>query len=192
MIFFEMQVFSVTTINIFGLYLSNFYLFKVNKRNTRKKYEITTITPKPVKVIWVGKKQGSDLYFIHKCSQPKSIWKILDLKKLYNIFGKDRRSHRRCSVRKGVLRNFAKFTGKQICQSLFFSKVADLRPAALLKKRLAQMFSCESCEIFKNTFLTEHIWATASEKNSDGVPLFFSYFPENIPDFSEKLFYRNL
>ena len=28
-------------------------------------------------------------------------------------------SHQRCSARKGVLRNFAKFTGKQLCQSLW-------------------------------------------------------------------------
>ena len=35
-----------------------------------------------------------------------------------------RSSHRRCSVKKGVLRNFAKFTGKHLCQSLFFNKVA--------------------------------------------------------------------
>ena len=28
--------------------------------------------------------------------------------------------HQRCSVKKGVLRNFAKFTGKHLCQSLFF------------------------------------------------------------------------
>ena len=35
-----------------------------------------------------------------------------------------RSRHRRCSVRKGVLRNFAKFTGKQLYQSLFFNKVA--------------------------------------------------------------------
>ena len=38
--------------------------------------------------------------------------------------------------KKGVLRNFAKFTGKQPWQSLFFNKVAGLRPATLLKKRL--------------------------------------------------------
>ena len=31
-----------------------------------------------------------------------------------------RSSHQRCSVRKGVLRNFAKYTGKHLCQSLFF------------------------------------------------------------------------
>ena len=36
--------------------------------------------------------------------------------------------------KKGVLRNFAKFTGKHQCQSLFFNKVASLRPATLLKR----------------------------------------------------------
>ena len=34
--------------------------------------------------------------------------------------------------KKGVLRNFAKFTGKHLCQSLFFNKIAGLRP--ILKK----------------------------------------------------------
>ena len=70
--------------------------------------------------------------------------------------------HRRCSVKKVVLRNFAKFTGKHLCQSLFFKKVAGLRPATLLKKRLSQVFSCEFFEITKNTFSTEHFRATAS------------------------------
>ena len=36
---------------------------------------------------------------------------------------------------KGVLRNFMKFT----------------------------LFSCEFCEISKNTFFTEHLWTTASK-----------------------------
>ena len=31
------------------------------------------------------------------------------------------------------------------------------------KEALAQMFFCEFCEISKNTFFTEHLWATASE-----------------------------
>ena len=35
-----------------------------------------------------------------------------------------RSSHQRCSVRKGVLRNFAKFTGTHLFQSLFFNKIA--------------------------------------------------------------------
>ena len=29
------------------------------------------------------------------------------------------------------------------------------------KETLAQVFSCEFCEISKNTFFTEHLWATA-------------------------------
>ena len=45
-------------------------------------------------------------------------------------------SHRRCSVRKDVFKNFAKFTGKHLCQSHFFNKVVGLRPATLWKKRL--------------------------------------------------------
>ena len=41
-------------------------------------------------------------------------------------------SHRRCSLRKGVLKNFA------------------------------QVFSCEFCKISKNTLFTEQVWTTAS------------------------------
>ena len=44
-----------------------------------------------------------------------------------------RSSHQRCSMKKGVLRNFIKFTGKHLCQNLFF---CSLRPATLLKKSL--------------------------------------------------------
>ena len=47
-----------------------------------------------------------------------------------------RRSHRRFSVRKDVLRNFAKFAGKQLCQGLFFNKVTGFRPTTLPKKNL--------------------------------------------------------
>ena len=36
-------------------------------------------------------------------------------------------------VRKGVLRNFAKFTGKHVLHSLYFNKVVCLRRATLLK-----------------------------------------------------------
>ena len=36
--------------------------------------------------------------------------------------------------KKGVLRNFRKFTGKHLCQSLFFNKVTGLRTATISKK----------------------------------------------------------
>ena len=38
--------------------------------------------------------------------------------------------------KEGVLKNFVKSTGNQLCQSLFFNKVAGIRPATLLTKRL--------------------------------------------------------
>ena len=47
-----------------------------------------------------------------------------------------RSSHWRCFVKKGVLKNFTKFTGKELCQTLYFNNVAGLFPATLLKKRL--------------------------------------------------------
>ena len=55
--------------------------------------------------------------------------------------------------KKGVLRNFAKVIGKHLCQSLFFNKVTGLRSVTLFKKEtLKQVFSCEFCEVSKNTF----------------------------------------
>ena len=42
--------------------------------------------------------------------------------------------------KKGVFKNFAKFTGKHLCWSLFSNKVAGWKPAMLLKKRLWHMF----------------------------------------------------
>ena len=52
---------------------------------------------------------------------------------------------------KGVLRIFAKFTRKQLRQSLFFSKVAGACNF-IKKEALAQVFSCEFCEISKDAF----------------------------------------
>ena len=43
---------------------------------------------------------------------------------------------RRFLWKEGVLKNFTKFTGKHLWQSLFFNKVAGLRLATFLKKRL--------------------------------------------------------
>ena len=72
----------------------------------------------------------------------------------------DRSSYQRCSGRpevfykKGVPRNFAKFIGKQLCQSLFFNKVAGLRPATLLKKRLwRRCFSVNFAKFIRTPFL---------------------------------------
>ena len=64
-----------------------------------------------------------------------------------------RSSHWRCSVKKGVLKNFANVTGKNLCWSLFLIKLQFWRPAILLKKTPTQVVSCEICKLFKNNYL---------------------------------------
>ena len=43
------------------------------------------------------------------------------------VFPFCRSSYQRCSIKKGVFRNFTKFTGKHLYQGLLFNKVAGLR-----------------------------------------------------------------
>ena len=60
--------------------------------------------------------------------------------------------------RKGVLRSFAKFTGKHLCQGFFFNKFAGLRPAILLKMRLwHRYFLVNFGEFLRGPFLTKHL-----------------------------------
>ena len=68
-------------------------------------------------------------------------------------------SHRRCSLRKGVLR-------PEACN---FIK----------KETLTKLFSCEFCEISKDIFFTEHLWVTASDPTSSLI----RYFPKCSPIF---------
>ena len=58
--------------------------------------------------------------------------------------------------KKGVLKNFANFTGKHPCWNIFYNQVAGLQPAGFLKKdsnasNTSAFLSCEVCETFKNT-----------------------------------------
>ena len=43
------------------------------------------------------------------------------------------------------------------------------------KEALAQVFSCEYCEISKNTFFTEHLWTTASSSRRLSVICYLWY-----------------
>ena len=86
-------------------------------------------------------------------------------------------SHRTCSVRKDVLRTLAKFTGKHLCQSLFLIKIQASGLQLYQKENLAQVFSCEFCQISKNTFFTEHLLTmTASESRQKQLQR-ISFFP---------------
>ena len=60
---------------------------------------------------------------------------------------------------KGALRNFTKFSGKHLCQNLFFNKVAGLRSGTLLKKKLwHRCFPLNFVKFLRAPFLTEHFW----------------------------------
>ena len=60
--------------------------------------------------------------------------------------------------RKVTFRNFAKFTGNRLCQSLFFNKVACLRPATLLKRLWHWCFTVNFAKFLRIPLFTEHLW----------------------------------
>ena len=66
--------------------------------------------------------------------------------------------------KKGVHTNFAKFTGKHLCQRLFFNKVAGLRPETLLKKSFwHRCFSVNFAKFLKTPFFNRAPPVAASE-----------------------------
>ena len=66
-------------------------------------------------------------------------------------------------MKKGVLK-ISQNSQENTCASVSF--LIMLRLDAFIKKEtLAQLFSCEFCEICKNTFFREHLQTTASKAN---------------------------
>ena len=67
---------------------------------------------------------------------------------------------------KDVLRNFAKFTGKHLCQRLYFNKFADLRLQLSLKRdSVTGVFLCIFGKFLRTHFLTEHLlWLLLKRK----------------------------
>ena len=60
-------------------------------------------------------------------------------------------------MKKGVAKNFTKFSVKYLRQRL--------RPATLLKRDCGTGVFLRVCEIFKNTFFTEHLRTTGSKSS---------------------------
>ena len=61
---------------------------------------------------------------------------------------------------KRVARNFTNFTGKHLCQRLFFNKVAGLRSKTcsfIKKESLAQVFYCEFVKFLRTPSFTAHL-----------------------------------
>ena len=57
----------------------------------------------------------------------------------------------------------SKNSQKNTCARVSFLVKSQASACNFIKKEiLAQVFICEFCEIFKNTFFTEQLWVTAS------------------------------
>ena len=85
--------------------------------------------------------------------------------------GKGSNSRSQMFSKKGALKNFAIFTGKNLCWSLFSIKFQDWRPAFLFKKRLLRRclsvniakflriaFLLKTCSLYHFKFLFEDRW----------------------------------
>ena len=95
-------------------------------------------------------------YFVLVQTLPSVLYMVLIFS---STPGNQRSSHQKCSARKGVLRNFTKFTEKRLCQSLFFDKVAGLSPVTLLKKKLWHgCFPVSFMKFLRTSFYLEHLW----------------------------------
>ena len=69
-------------------------------------------------------------------------------------YGQHARSSRsELFYQKGVVKNFAKFAGKHLYQSLFVNKVAGMRPANLVKKLWTRSFPVNFAKFSRTPFL---------------------------------------
>ena len=65
-------------------------------------------------------------------------------------------------MKKDVLEISQNSQEKTCTRVIFLNKKETGAGLQLYWKRDSQVLSCEFCEIFKNTFSTEHLWTTAS------------------------------
>ena len=79
--------------------------------------------------------------------------------RLFPIPNLYRSSRPQVFCKKGILKNFTKFTGKHLWQSLFFDKVAGLRTATLFKERLwHKCFPVNFVKFLRTSIFIEHLW----------------------------------
>ena len=71
-------------------------------------------------------------------------------------------SHPELFCRKGVLKNFEKFTRKQLCWNFFLIKLQTCSPATLLKSNSSTGAFERILRIFKSTYFVEHQRMAAS------------------------------
>ena len=108
-----------------------------------------------------------------------------------------RSSQQSCSIKKAVLQNLIKFTGKHLCQNLFSNKVADLNSATLLKNRLwHRCFPLNFAKFLRKSFLQNTsgrlllAFMKSLHYKECGLKILltflaFTWYKESIPEFRE-------
>ena len=111
------------------------------------------------------------IFIVHKTADNRLFWKsdALRRKRLFTqgkVFGVrliiTRSRHRRCSVKRGVLKNFANFTGKHLCWSLFLIMLQSFNPATFLKRDSNTGVLLWSLGNFQNVYFEERLGTIAS------------------------------
>ena len=84
--------------------------------------------------------------------------------------------------KRGVLKCFEKFTGKNLCWSLFFDKAAGHQPALLLKKRLQHSYFPVTFEKFLRTpfFRTNPVAASELIRSDTRSSSNYSFFRKSF------------
>ena len=102
-----------------------------------------------------------------------------------------RSNHRRCSVKKGVLRNSTKFTGKHLCHSLFFKKVPS-KHLLVLKTCLEDVLKTCLEDILKTCLedLLKILWRQT--KYLLGISVYLSRDLTNLNVYVTSLYFTNL
>ena len=138
-------VFSFEFLKIFH----NSFFVKVKPKNN-----IVHIT-----IIQIRTKQTLKIIFSDIQGMSKNSSYFLSLAHFLPMF---RSSHRRCSVKKAVLKNVTNLTGQHLCWSLFLIKLSALKACNFIQETPTQELSCEHCEVFKSTYFEKHLLTAAA------------------------------
>ena len=108
----------------------------------------TTFILEQIWELGLSKISESKVFQIHYLKPPMFISQVVNF----------RNTCPRTFYKEGILRNPVKFTGKHLCQSLFFNKFAGLRLANLFKNKLwNKCFPVNFGKILRTPFLTEQL-----------------------------------
>ena len=118
------------------------------------------------------------MYVIACLNVENSLWMTATTCNFYFSYKKQKQASE-VFYKKGVLRNFAIFIGKHLCQSLFLNKIGSLRPETLLKKRLWHRCFLLNFEKFLRTPFLQNTSGWLLLKKSTSQKKFFQNTSKN-------------